>query len=715
MGNKLVIVESPSKTKSIEKYLGPGYVVKASFGHIRDMPQRSMGVEAPNYRPTYELTDKGKKTVKTLKALAKDADEVILATDPDREGEAIAWHLKEALGLKDPTRITFNEVTKDAVNAAIQHKRKIDGKTVAAQEARRVLDRLVGYRVSPAISEIAGEPLSAGRVQSPAVRLIVEREEAIEAFTPTDHYGVELYFPEAWSAQWYFKPLLAEDAEQPYWLDKAFAEKVAGLKQVRVSKIEKKRRSRAPKPPFTTSTLQQVGASRLKMKTREVMDAAQKLFEGVGDGGFITYHRTDSCNMSDEGAAKVWAALKDKGFDGYIPDAKNTWKEKGDAQGAHEAIRPSNLAVESVAEHYGENSNEARLYRLIWERAVASQMKPKEEDVTTIELTALEELDGQSMMFRTSGAVPVFDGWTRITSNDKDNEDEDDEDEAGTLPALAEGQELTAERGEVKAKQTQPPNRYTEATLTKALEDNGIGRPSTFASILDTVIYKRAYVVADKKGRLSPSEVARKTLIGSLRGRFAFADLDYTRNIETTLDAIAAGKAKYKDVITAVDQQLDKELAQLERDGLIVVHNCPECGSRMVKRPGKSGHFWACTAYPECKTTLPDVDGKPGAAPEAYTGPTYPCPTCSSDMVPKRSGNNIFWGCTSYPECKTTLPDAEGKPAPAFKCPQCSSLLRQLTARKGKNKGKKFWVCTGTQDKDCKFTADDNKGNPVLE
>lgn len=717
MGRTLVIVESPNKCKTIQGYLGKDFVVKASAGHIRDMPEREMGVEAPDYRPKYEVTDRAKRTVKELKELAKEAPEVILATDADREGEAIAWHLKDALGLKDPTRITFNEITEPAVKAALKAKRKIDNNLVAAQEARRVLDRLVGYRVSPALSDIAGDRLSAGRVQTPAVRLIVEREEAIESFKSVDHFGVELVFsantPDQWAATWNFKPLLSPDVEQPYWLDKAFAEKVAKVRAVKVAKVEQKRRQQQAKAPFSTSTLQQVGASRLKMKTKAVMEAAQRLFEGVGgDHGWITYHRTDSVNMSDEGAGMVWELLKAKGLGDYIPEKKNTWKEKGDTQGAHEAIRPTDFTVESLDGIEGVGKDEARLYRLIWERAVASQMAAKVDDVTTVDLEAVDEVDGRAVVFRASGAVPVFDGWARIAALAKDNEDDEDEEGGKVLPPLSEGQALTADDGRAVAKKTEPPARYTEATLVKALEDNGIGRPATYASIIDTVIHRRAYAVPDKKGRLIPSKVARDQVVGVLRGRFAFADVEYTRDVEKILDDIAEGKAKYKAVVTAIDAQLSQELAKLETAGLIVIHNCPNCGKRLYRREGKSGHFWACSGYPECKTTLPDENGKPGAAPEAYSGPTYPCPACGKDMVPKRSGDKVFWGCTGYPECKTALPDDGGKPAAAHECPKCKAVLKQLVASKGPTKGKPFWLCP---NRDCDFKAADAGGKPVLK
>lgn len=672
MGKKLIIVESPSKAKHIQPMLGSGYQVMASVGHVVDLPKKKMGVSAPKYNPEYDIVKPD--VVKRIRAAAKEADEVILATDPDREGEAIAWHLQTLLKIKDAKRITYGEVTKKAILEALAKPRKINMKLVRAQEARRVLDRLTGYRVSPVLSDMAGMKLSAGRVQTPGVVLVVQREREIRNFVSTTHYGVLARFAQAgkeWSAAWDFKPLF-KNKEEKYWVDRSYAESVAAkATDFTVSAVERKKRDRKAYAGFTTSTLQQAASSALKFKPKKTMDVAQQLFEGAGNSGhgLITYHRTDSPNMSDEAIAELWGHLRGEGMGDYIPAVKNVWKAKAGSQEAHECIRPTHFDVRHPD---GLNADQAKLYDLIWKRAVASQMKPQVLDDTLIELLT-NEINGIPQRFTARGSVELFDGWTRVYSGKDDfsAKEKDQEDDAQDLPVLKNGQHLRPEKVELQKKNTQPPSRYTEAALVKKLEDEGIGRPSTYAAIMETLHYRQ--YVTDEKGKLVPTQTAF-VVVDALSGRFRFADLGYTRAIEAELDNIIEGKAEYLTVVAGVDHQLDDELAALRGDSSLVgeQHPCSRegCTGILRRRTGKKGAFWGCSNYPNCDETRPDEDGKPGEKKEFA--------------------------------------------ASGFVCPECGKSLRRLQATKGSNKGKSFWGCTGFSD-GCRFTAEDAKGSPVLE
>lgn len=666
MGKILIIVESPSKAKHIQPMLGPGYVVMASVGHVVDLPKKKMGVSAPKYNPEYDIVKPD--VVAKLRKAYKEADEVILATDPDREGEAIAFHLQSLLKAKDAKRITYGEVTKKAILEALAKPRKVNMKLVRAQEARRVLDRLTGYRVSPVLSDMAGMKLSAGRVQTPGVVLVVQREREIRDFVSTTHYGVLAKFAQAgkeWAATWDFKSLLKNKKEK-YWLDRSYAETVAAMaSDFTVSGVEKKKRERKAYAGFTTSTLQQAASSALKFKPKKTMDIAQQLFEGAGSSGhgLITYHRTDSPNMSDDAIAELWGYLRAEGMGDYVLAAKNVWEAKAGSQEAHECIRPTHFNVRSPE---GLNNDQAKLYDLIWKRAMASQMKPQILDDTLIELLT-REINGVPQRFTARGSVELFDGWTRVYSG---KEEKDQDVEAQDLPVLKNGQHLRPESVVLQKKNTQPPSRYTEAALVKKLEDEGIGRPSTYAAIMETLHY-RQYVV-DEKGKLAPTQTAF-VVVDALSGRFRFADLGYTRAIEADLDSIIDGKAEYLTVVSGVDRQLDDELAALRGDSSLggAQHPCTreECTGMLRRRTGKKGAFWGCTNYPNCDETRPDQDGKPGE--------------------------------------KKAFADS------GFVCPDCGKSLRQLKATKGKNEGKFFWGCSGFSD-GCRFTAEDAKGSPVL-
>ena len=663
----LVIVESPGKVKKISSILGSGYRVMASVGHVRDLPPKELGIEPPTFNPHYVPTERGRDVLAKLKAAAASASNVLLATDPDREGEAIAWHLADALKLRDAQRITFTAITADQVKAAVQSPRPIDMARVHAQEGRRALDRVIGYRVSPALSGRAGQPLSAGRVQSPAVRLVVDREREIAAFKSTEHYGVELTFAGAdgagdWRALWDVKPHLV--AGQQYMLDDDLAMLVAKVRDVTVTDSSDTEQGRAPAAPFTTSTLQQAATQRLKIKPKRAMELAQKLYEQ----GLITYHRTDNPNLDAAGIEDIAGYAREAG----LPLAEKTrrWKAKDGAQEGHEAIRPAQASVTEA----GEDEDQRALYRLIWQRAVASQLADARYAVRSVSLAG--DAEGTPVTFLARGRTLIDAGWMAVYADDQDEDKEsrsDDEAEANNpVPALAEGERRTAASARVLTKRTKAPPRFKQATLIAELERRGIGRPSTYAAILDNIT-TRSYVVEDGKGYLRPAPIG-ETIRDALVGRFTFVDLDYTSELEEQLDAIAEGKRQYRDVVAAAWDAINEELAKLDAVEIAPAHPCPDCGKAMARRKGSNGFFWGCTGYPECRTTAPDARGKPGErkAPPPPTG--IACPDCGKELArrqgttkPKKRGMKPrpydFYSCTGFPKCNAkfdTGPD--GKP-----------------------------------------------------
>jgi len=660
MTKTLVIIESPGKKAKLESILGADYIVRASFGHIRDLPEREIGVKAPDFRPTYVVSDdRAKITVKRLKEDARSVDRVLLATDPDREGEAIAWHIADELKLKNPERSAFTEITPKAVQKAVHAPRFLDMNLVHAQEARRVLDRLVGYQVSPALSDKTGQKLTAGRVQSPAVRLVVEREREIRAFVPTTHFGAALIFhaPTTWRAMWV--PELTEGQE--YQLDEALAQSAADVKQVRVLAFEDGTSKSAPPAPFTTSTLQQAAQVKFKFKPKKTMELAQKLYEQ----GVITYMRTDSPNLSEDAFALIAEYAKENGLP--VREERRQWKAKGNAQEAHEAIRPAYIANTDG----GETEDEKALYRLIWSRAVASQLAEATYATRTAQLESIEAIaSGGAARYQARGRTLVDKGWkTLYDEPEEDTTDSDDEDADNPVPTLAVGDVLDVGAGGLITKTTKAPKRYTLATLVKALESHGIGRPATYAAILEN-ISQREYISEDKKGFLLASPVA-ETIIDNLAGTFGFIELDYTRDLEQDLDEIAEGRKTYRTVVAAAADQLHGEIGKL---GPGNVHPCPDCGQPMRQRKGAHGLFWGCTAYPECRATRPDDGGKPGEKverPAAQAAATQPCPSCGKPLRrikkskkddPKKKGYD-FWGCTGFPDCKSTFqPAKDGTP-----------------------------------------------------
>lgn len=654
---KLMIIESPGKTSKLSAILGPSWKIAASVGHIRDLPQKEMGVAGPDYRPDYVLTERGRDVVKRLKAMVKNANEVYLATDPDREGESISWHLKEALGLKSHYRVSFNEITKGAVEAALRSPRQIDNKLVAAQEARRVLDRLVGYTVSPALTRQSGQNLTAGRVQSPAVRLVVEREREINAFRVTEHFGVALLFGDAnpWRAEWLTKPnFVSEDS--PYFTDRTFAEAVAQVTSVIVQGFEESESKRSPPPPFTTSTLQQAASVSLGLNPKATMATAQKLYEQ----GHITYHRTDNPNISEESMPEISRTAAALGLE-MAPSIRKFKAPEG-AQVGHPAVTPTHWDAESA----GETEEQKALYRLIRLRAIASQLADAKYAVRVALLQGTEATSGKIVEFEARGRTLIYAGWLGLVERDQTvSSDEEKGEVPNPIPLLEAGQEISVDYGKLLEKKTKPPPRYTEASLVKKLESAGIGRPATYASIMDN-ISARGYVQVAKKF-LIPT-VTGETIVDALVGKFAFIELPFTKAVEAELDQIAAGSTRYQTVVSAMHGRLEKEMDALQVSPSNVgtpQHPCPECSSPMRRIKGKSGFFWGCSRHPECKTTLPDSNGKPGLR-QAATLSEHACPTCGKPLVHRKKegkGGYDFWGCSGFKDgCKQSFPNAAGKP-----------------------------------------------------
>lgn len=653
---KLMIIESPGKIAKLSAILGDGWKIAASVGHVRDLPQKEMGVEAPDFKPSYELTERGSDVVARLKGLVKQADTVYLATDPDREGESISWHLQQCLKLSNPLRVTFNEITATAVKSALVQPRQIDVKRVAAQEARRVLDRLVGYMVSPELSRQSGERLSAGRVQSPAVRLVVERERQIRAFKVTNHFGAMLFFADAktegeWFAEWLTKPdFVTED--NPYFMDRAFAAAVAEVGAVVVKSFVESEAKRSPPPPFTTSTMQQAASVALGLNPKAAMDAAQKLYEQ----GHISYHRTDNPNVSDDALGDIYAVAVKLGLD--MAESPRKFKAPEGAQVGHPAITPTHWDVEVA----GETTEQRALYKLIRLRAIACQLADARYAVRTVRLAGAQPVGGKNVEFEAKGRTLTYSGWLKLVAGDQtEDEGEDAKEPTNPIPMLETGQRLDVARGKLLEKKTKPPARYTEATLVKKLESEGIGRPATYAAIMENIV-SRGYVRVEKK-YLVPTPTG-ELVVDSLVGKFAFIDLGFTRDVEEDLDRIAQGQAGYKGVIGKVHEQLRRELATMEVSAT-PRHPCPECGKPLRRIKGKSGHFWGCSGHPDCSVTLPDEGGKPGQRKPQETS-AFACAKCGKPLIhraKKGKGGYDFWGCSGFKDgCKATYENKNGKP-----------------------------------------------------
>ena len=736
MIKSLVIVESPAKAKTIQKYLGKGFTVEASLGHVKDLPKSTLGVDTSNdFETDYVVIPGKEKVLAKLKKLAGPMDAIFLAPDPDREGEAIAAHLagelarnghakKEKKKKKEDSevppriqRVTFNEITKRAVQAAFEHPRAIDQNLVDAQQARRVLDRLVGYQVSPLLWDKVRRGLSAGRVQTVALRLIVEREREIKAFEKKEYWTIDAHLaaskPPAFDARF-----LGKGEEKIEVTNGEDAEKIrAALEQADwiVRSVDKKERRRNAAPPFTTSKLQQDSSRKLRFSVKRTMMIAQRLYEGVELGeeglvGLITYMRTDSTRVAPEAIQEVREYVGKEYGAAYLPETPNTYKEKKEAQAAHEAIRPTSAMrhPDQVKQYLKED--EFKVYKLIWQRFVASQIMPAVFDQTTVDIDAKSK--SETFWFRVTGSVLKFDGFLRVYEESKEGKDEEDEELKHKLPALEAGQKLILKELKPEQHFTEPPPRYNEASLVKELEERGIGRPSTYSAILST-IQERQYV-QKLGGKFTPTEiglVVTDLLVENFRDIF---DVAYTAGLEEKLDEIEEGKEKWTDTLAEFYKKFTKDLKYAEKHMENIKRmekptdeKCERCGSPLVIKWGRHGSFYACSTYDKedpntCTFTkenpinLPDLDS---ADVQETTQEEY-CENCGRVMVLKRGRFGQFMACTGYPDCKTTRRLDQGKKVPDIPldepCPKCGRNMMIRHGRYGE-----FTACSGYPE--CKY------------
>jgi DNA topoisomerase I len=742
MAKALVIVESPAKAKTINKYLGRDYKVIASMGHVRDLPKSKLGVDVDaGFEPVYEVLATRAKVIKELKEAAKDAETIYVATDPDREGEAIGWHLAEELGgkKKKVRRLMFNEITKKAILEAIKNPGDIDMKMVDAQQARRVLDRLVGYKISPILWDKVRRGLSAGRVQSVALKLICDREREIEAFVPEEYWHITARLAAALPPEFDARLVRHGDAAAKVRNEDEAKTILRDLERAAwtVSSVTTKERKKNPVPPFITSKLQQ--ASRFPVK--KTMMIAQQLYEGIelpGEEaaiGLITYMRTDSVRVADQALDEVRAHIREQFGEAYLPEQPNRYKVKTTAQDAHEAIRPTSVKYHPDAVRAYLSQEQYYLYRLIWNRFIASQMMPALFDDTTVDVNATPaglKPGGDTYLFRAKGSVPKFPGWLAAYGQGNTEAEESERTEQpqkqtpeqvaveadegaqdDVLPALIEGE--TLKLGELKPEQkfTQPPARFNEGSLVKALEENGIGRPSTYASII-SVLQARDYVIKTE-GKFRPTILGRRLVDKLLHPVFDdILDVEYTARMEDQLDEIEKGKADYKETLETFYKTFKKDLKRAAKEmpnfkeGQPTGQVCDKCGQgEMVEKAGKFGIFLACNRYPDCDNTK-EIEPQEAATDEL----DETCENCGKPMVVKRGRFGMFLACTGYPECKTTrkiIATKQGvsaaKPDQILdeKCPNCGKNLVIKQGRFGE-----FTACTGYPD--CKYVKLESTG-----
>ena len=672
--SKLVIVESPAKAKTIKKYLGKDFDVTASMGHIRDLPAAKLSVDVKNdFAPKYTVIKGKEKLVKELKEKVEKSDTVYLATDPDREGEAISWHLASVLGLNldEKNRVKFNEINEKSVKNGLAHPEKVDMGLVDAQQARRILDRLVGYRLSPFISQKIRRGLSAGRVQSVAVRLIVDREKEIEAFVPEEYWTIDAKFI---SNRRIFKASLTADENGKVKItDKAgadsYLERLCDAVYT-VDSIKKGSRKKQPSPPFITSSMQQEASRKLNFQAQKTMKIAQELYEGVeieglGSVGLITYMRTDSLRISEEARAAANEFIASEYGEKYLPEKPRYFKTRAGAQDGHEAIRPANVALTPERVKSSLSTDQYKLYNLIWRRYVASLMAACVQDTVKTEVKAQKEGREGFCIFSASGFTVRFDGYTAIY---EDSQNEDGDEGANVIPDIKAGDTLKAKELLGNQHFTQPPAHFTEASLIKTLEETGVGRPSTYASIVSTII-KREYV--KREGKLLKATELGCATTDLLKERFPkIVNTKFTASMESKLDDIDSGKCNYvemlhefydefEDTLTKAKEDMQGQKIQLQED--ITDVKCDKCGRNMVIKTGRFGKFLACPGYPECKSTKP------------YVEPTdAKCPVCGGDVIGKKSKKgHLFFGCSNYPECNFMTWD---KPTNE-KCPKCGKSL----------------------------------------
>ena len=676
--SKLVIVESPAKAKTIKKYLGSDFDVVASMGHVRDLPENRLSVDVKkDFKPKYEVIKGKEKLVEELKEAADKSDEIFLATDPDREGEAISWHLAYLLGLdvEDHNRVTFNEITKTAVTNGIEHPRAIDMDLVNAQQARRILDRLVGYKLSPFLSQKIRRGLSGGRVQSVAVRIIVDRENEIRKFVPEEYWTLDAKFipkgsRKAFPASFYGDvdgKIKISNKEQA---DKILAELEDA--EYQVVKVKKGTRRTSPAPPFITSTLQQEASRKLGFQARRTMKVAQELYEGVevadmGAVGLITYMRTDSLRISEDAVKEAADYILERWGKKYLPDTLRKFKVKANAQDGHEAIRPTmpNLSPDQVKDSL--TSDQYKLYKLIWERFIACQMS------NCLQSTTQADIQAKNYIFKASGYTVTFDGYTVLYEEGKDEEEE----AKGALPVLENGMPLKCKELVGNQHFTQPPPRYTEASLIKALEENGIGRPSTYATTISTIT-AREYVTRENK-TLKPTELG-EVITKLMKEHFPkIVNIKFTAQVESELDEVEHGKEEwtqqlhtfydeFSDTLKKAKEAMDGVKIQLEEDKTDII--CELCGRQMVVKTGRYGKFIACPGYPECKN-IKKIINETGAE----------CPKCGGRVIVKKTKKGrVFYGCKEYPNCDFVSWDEPSME----KCPQCGKTLLKKKGKKPK-------------------------------
>jgi len=700
MTKHLVIVESPAKAKTINKFIGKDYVVKASVGHVRDLPKSELGVDEKTFEPTYEVLEGKQKIVSELKAAAKNADTIYIASDPDREGEAIGWHVAFLLGgdPKKVRRIRFHEITRNAVRKAIEQPTEIDMNKVNAQQARRVLDRLVGYKLSPLLWDKVRRGLSAGRVQSVALKMIVDRELEIKDFVPQEYWTfaakLEAHNP---------PPLIAKlskiEGKKAEVSNEEQARTIEGALrggEFVVENVARKERKQSAAPPFITSTLQRTAYNRFKYPVKRTMQIAQKLYEGkelgtLGFAGLITYMRTDSVRIGDDALTEVRRYITSKYGDDIVPETPNVYRVKkaAQAQEAHEAIRPTSLELDPETIKEFLTHEEYNLYRLIWDRFVASQMKPALFDVTDVDIR------NGAYTLRASGEVLKFAGFLAVFRDAAGEDEEEKAENERTLPSLSEGDALKLLDLDTKQNFTQPPPRYTEATLVKALEENGIGRPSTYGQIL-TTIQARDYTYKHD-GKFHPTQ------LGMLVARLlkeSFGDIideSYTAKLEQELDEIEEGRLEWTDAMRDFSgkfnkalKRAEKEMTQVKGEGIATDEVCENCGAPMVIKFGRFGEFMACSNYPECKTTKEIAKGDAAEAGDE----TIICEKCGKPMTLKRSRFGQFFACTGYPECRNTKdPRLLKANIPNEPQPPCELCGKEMVLKSGRYGP--FYSCSG--------------------
>ncbi|MBS6184597.1 MAG: type I DNA topoisomerase, partial [Clostridium celatum] len=682
MGQNLVIVESPAKAKTISKYLGKNYTVEASMGHVRDLPKSKLGVDIEdNFNPKY-ITIRGKgELITKLKKAAKKADKIYLATDPDREGEAISWHLANILKIsEDETcRIVFNEITKGAVKESIKGARKINLNLVDAQQARRVLDRLVGYEISPILWKNVKWGLSAGRVQSAALKLICDKEEEIKAFEPKEYWTVDCVLKKE-RKKFPIKLTKYKNKKIEISTEEEANKIISELEEndYRIDKVKKGNRLKNPLPPFTTSTLQQEASKKLNFMTKRTMSIAQALYEGVdikgyGTVGLITYMRTDSVRISEEAQGKAIDFIKESYGNEYVPENPRVYKGKKNIQDAHEAIRPSHIEITPEIAKASLSGEQYKLYSLIWKRFIASQMASCSLNTNSIDI-----VNGE-YSFKASGSTIKFDGFMKVYDYTTEDDDND-----VTLPVLEEGEILLPASVDDKQHFTQPPARYTEASFVKLLEEKGIGRPSTYVPTISTLL-SRDYVSREKKN-LIPTELG--FIVNNIMSDYfkQIVDVDFTADMERKLDYIEEGSEEWKEVVdeffaplkVAIDKA-EKEISKVVIEDKVSDVPCDKCGRMMVIKRGRYGTFLACPGYPECHNAKPIVEEL-----------DVPCPKCGGKILAKRSKKGKkFFGCSSYPNCDFVSWNEPIKEP-------CSKCGNYMTIKYSKTKGK-YAICSNTE------------------